>query len=173
MTTPEENSETAETALAEMTFDKLHEGIIEGCRCTDFRPIEEDFISATFTRCVVKKNVDPDDFLSFKEANTDIGERNLNNCKKHCQHRGVSINRLEDNASEIKEKYRNIKSLSPEAGTEFNLDKYVCVFQLNSNAGQVWDDSNGNPTGHRSLLKCDSFCKQSYKVTAVIPIEEF
>ena len=153
-----------------MKFDALHQGIIEGCNCErEFSPIED--VESVFTRCVGTEAVSARDFRSYLEANTPL-TRPLKFCKDHCGHRTVSINKYCDNASAIKERYKNIQFLSPE-GLEIKGDAFVCIFKLQKGAGKVWDNSHGRAEQHRSLLKSDTFCDESIMVSAVIALKDF
>lgn len=150
-----------------MTFDHLHEGIENGCKCTNFAGVAEN-ISDFFVRAVREEVLSIDDWKSYQE----LGKlpRYKQNCANSCKWRGVSIYKLTDNVSEIREKWLSIVGFFSPQGIKRD---YVCVFRLKNGAGKVWDTSNNKPEAHHDLLKSDAFTLEKVEVQEIVPFSEF
>lgn len=153
-----------------MTFAELHDGIEYGCDCITQHGVADAATTDTFTRLVSRSPIDSTDFSSYFERRT-LLSRPIASCAGHCKHRGVSINRLNENKDSIKESYTRIRNFSPQADAD--TEKFVCVFKVKAEAGKIWDTSNNKPENHHTLLKGDGFELGRLDVLKVVAIENF
>ncbi len=156
-----------QTYSQNMTFDKLHEGIAEGCNCLDHEGISENSEDC-FVRVIYEEDLSANDWKSYHE----FGKlpKNKPNCKGTCKWRGVSINKLIDNREAIKNKWLSLVNFFAPKGIK---KSFICIFRLRKDAGKVWDTSSQQAHAHHDLLKSDSFCLESIEVLEIIPFAEF
>lgn len=149
-----------------MKFDKLRskrDGELD-CNCLEAEGENmTENTSDVFAKRIALSELAEEDFFSYYEADRPAVIRN---CRAHCKHRGVSIDKLDDKNKElIREKYKKSLAYAPEG-----FPPYYCEFKFLEGAGYIWDTrSDKNPT-HYTLLKCDEFTKDYVSDVKIEPL---
>lgn len=160
MTTPEKNSETAETAPAKMTFDKLHEGLSDNCKCTEQENTDDKFSGHLVRRVRDLKPLDTDFMSKHEEKKPYSG----NCCKDECSYRGVSVFSVNgENEETVKRELKDNLKNKP------RLPRVYCKFKLKDGAGMIWPTpkDQGIYIYHCDLLKSDKFSLEHIEITEV------
>lgn len=137
------------TTSEEMTFEKLHMGIEHDC--ISFSGVCEN-TSDVFVRLVWNVPPSEDDFRSYEEEGK---IRNGDGHQNVCNHRGVSMNKVDTNNEE-----RVKRAFTALVKNKRRLPPVWCKFRIGLNAGKVWYKPSTTPdTGdsHHNLMKCDQF----------------
>jgi hypothetical protein len=154
-----------------MTFNDLHNDIEEGCDCLSQKPLSQN-PEASFVRAIKKRTVSPEDFRSHRERNIRMRIA-ARGCSTECQYRGVSMNKLDNNAAAIRSYWEAVSLISPRGVRRASSNKFVCAFSIKEEAGKIWDTSNNKPEAHYTLLKADAFSLELISVKEVIPVSQF
>lgn len=151
-----------------MTFNDLHNGLEGGCNCIEQEGVSEVNTADVFARVLEGETLSINDFRSHHEKSKMRPKYPLKNCRSKCMWRGVSINKVNGNEGEIKQKLITVGQISPEG-----LTGMICKFRINADAGKVWDTSGNNPDAHHTLLKADGFNLLSIEVVKVVSAADF
>jgi hypothetical protein len=155
--------------LGIMTFNELHDSIENGCDCLTQTPLVET-TKDEFVRAIDKSVVSTDDFKSHLELGRPL-RAPIKSCRMACEYRGLSVNKLDNNAAAIKAFWEAVGMISPKARKG---KRFVCAFRLNAGAGIVWDTSHSQPQAHHTILKADGFnANTGITVSQIIPIAKF
>jgi hypothetical protein len=142
--------EMPEKASDVMTFNKLHEGIENGCDCIKHDGVIEN-VTGHFVRRLKDTSPVEEDFLSKYEQKKPFRG---NGCKAACSHRGVSVYSVDETNEEMLK-----RELADYSRNKPKLPGIYCRFKLKENAGLIWPTghSEGIDAYHCELLKCDAF----------------
>ena len=150
-----------------MTFNELHDGLESGCNCLEQEGVSDVNTADVFARVLEGETLSIDDFRSYHELSK-APRYQQKTCRSKCQRRGVSINKIGVNEAEIKQRWVQVRLISPEGFTE-----KICKFRIKADSGKVWDTSNGEPHAHHELLKADGFSLMSIEVVKVVSAADF
>jgi hypothetical protein len=96
----------------------------------------------------------------------------IRGCSKECDFRGVSMNKLNNNAEAIRRHWESVRLISPR-GEKPTSNRFVCAFSIKVGAGKIWDTSKNQPECHHTLLKADAFSLELISVKEIKPAHEF
>ena len=126
-----------------MRFERIKADLKVGCDCIRDNAENTDDV---FGRRIFGFEPTDDDFLSYLE----LGKRlSGNNCKAHCQYRGVSMT-LVRSRDQKTEHWKTVASFKP-------IWRYWLLFRLKPTAGVVWATPSTSDIDHHDLLKSDHF----------------
>lgn len=143
-----------------MTFNDLHKDL--SCDCLADNSIAENTFD-TFARRVRDAPPSLNDFASNYEKGHPTRQ---DDCEYLCKHRGVSINKVKDEYSEISLRSNwfaavQFKPRSP---------RMYCKFSLKKDTGKVWNKTSKSDPSHCTLLKSDQFTIEMIDIIEVSPL---
>mgnify|MGYP000109059611 CR=1 FL=1 len=125
---------------------------------------------AIFPRCsdvlarrIDKNHVKDQDFKTEWEKDKRPGVNGVE--KNECELKAISVNLIKENFDQVVNKYKRMRSFSP------NHKNFICLFQIDKEDALIVNAPEIEDVSHYNLYKCQSFDINKIKVIDIIDIK--